>query len=454
MHTNLNTAFKLNAPFNKGNDKRIEKANGVRLLPPKTKAIAKVLGINSSYIFAKLRAKKIADQVSFEIEEEKKKTTTAETQTAPLVCDVCLARDEKVFIHRGTQVYEKEKTTVSAQTDAEFFPDALVQLTSVMNADQLVAVKAFANTILATPPQSQTEIYKLRDHMMDVYNLAQRNRMDNMDSRDLMDTGRLSPILDRERVEGGRFAANVDRNRVDQGRFAAGFDRDRLGDRIEAGRFLPSADREAGRFPANNSRPFSSSVLNDFLDNSTIQRNLDILINRDRGDLHGDRRAPNLAINLRANDAEENFVRNDRFQPAFDTDQRRNADFAMDERRKLETRERELMLNQRGESQLRQMQTLQEEEERRLMEEEHARQQEIILREEEDMRRLAEEMERRQQEMRFEQDLRDFNRGANRGESPDRSTGRAGLHNAWKRGGPNRRSRGAWREPRGRGRGR
>lgn len=328
-------------------------------------------------MFAKLRAKAIANEIDAEV-KKKVEMINADTQTTPIVCNACVVRDQRTFMSRGTQIFEKEKKETSAQTDDEEFLQPLAQMMSRLSSLQLIAVQDFATILLTPLPQNPADMYQMRDQIMDVYNMAHRNGRNGPGSGP-------DAVYRNDSASGGSYSDRArERGDVDQ------------------------------RFPPNKSRPFNSNNHNDFDGGPIRTEHID--------SIDGD------------------YRRDDRFRgPSFDMDQRR--DF-VDGRRIIEERERE-RLRFIAEEQER-MRLLEE----RQMEEEHLRQQELINREDlERMRRLVDD-----DDMRYEQDLMDFNR-----DSPERpgGMGRPGpsFNNQWVRGEGSRRSRGAWRG-KGRGRGR
>lgn len=359
LQTKLNAKFRLNAP--KSSPKSLD--DGVKSLPPRGKVITQLLGLNSTYLFAKMHAKEIAEKVSIEIddEENKKIMLNAETQTSPMTCDTCVARSERVFINRGTQIYEKEKTAAATQTDVDETPGSLAQLLSQLTSAQRQAIKDFATIVVQPAPQNPVEIYKVREQIMDVYNLSHRE---------------------------------------------SGY----------------RGDRD-NRFPPSDSHSFGSV---NFMDN-----------NRNMGDFDrgGGPRHTN-DFDMRNDDNFRRQNERDRIRQPIDIDLR--MDYGVDDRRLIEERERERE---------REILLAEEERQRRIALEERL----IQERNREEMERRIIEEERREQEMRFEQDILDFNR-----ESPDRQIPQRPFNNQWlQRGGANpgaRRSRGAWKGGRGRGR--
>lgn len=197
LHSNLNPLFKFNAP---DNVKKVEAP--LKQLPPHTKEIVKALGIDSSFLFAKMRSKDVASKLceDFQREEEKHKQheldrncnvdmpsvviepkkvvelAHTEMQTEPYHCEKCTERKKIIMLNKHTQVFPRHgKGSIGTQTDEEDYREPIVELLARMTAAQLVAIKDFANIITEPMAQSGVEIFKVRERMMDVYNLSQRD---------------------------------------------------------------------------------------------------------------------------------------------------------------------------------------------------------------------------------------------------------------------------------------
>lgn len=234
--TKLNVKFRLNAP--NVNSKTFDAA--IKSLPPRTKLITQLLGLNSTYLFAKIRAKDIAEQVSIEIADEVKKNLMldAESQTSPMPCDECTARSNRVMINRGTQIYEKERITTATQTDDNGSLGALAQLLSQLTSAQRQAIKEFATIIVQPTPQNSREMFNVREQMMDVYNLSHRDSGPYRGNRDERD-GRF-PQTDLQPFNANNFNDN-NRNmnefeydrRLSDGNFQGSNNRDRFPQQLE-----------------------------------------------------------------------------------------------------------------------------------------------------------------------------------------------------------------------------
>lgn len=420
LQTRSNPPFSLNAlkgPLQ-------VKCDGLKALPSRTRVIAQALGLSSSHIFAKLRAKEIADQVSIEIDDEANKieTVDAECQTAPLECNDCVVRSRRTFLNKGIQTYESKKDSTATQTDEEEFIQPLARLMARLSSSQLAAVQDFAGIVLGPRAQSSADMNTLREQLVDAYKLAYprdnyRGASDHGDGRfssNFFNAGQ-NNFLDLN-------AANRNFNNIPMSRDMDDFDRGGQGGNSNSGSGIGGGGSGGGGGGGSNSRQPA-----DF-----DMRNID-----------------------------DNFRRDSNYQGNFETEQRRKLELQreMELRREVELR-RDLEL--RREIERRREIELRDEErrvvdernrfmdpdevQRRLMEEEHIRQQELILHEREEMERLA-----REEDVRFQKDTRDFNSR----ESPERQ-GRSGPFNKnqWmtNRGEPSRRSRGAWKSAqRGRG---
>lgn len=394
LQARLNPSFRLNAL----KEQAQAKCDGLKSLPLRTQIIAQALGASSSYVFAKLRAKEIADLVSIEIDDEVNKieTVEAECQTVPLECDDCVVRGKRTFLNKGIQAHGSKTESIETQTDEEEFIQPLARLMSRLSSVQLAAVQDFAGVILRPRPHSSSDMSKLREQLFDAYKLAYRGPVDN---------------------------------------------------------YRWPSDHGDARFSSNNPNSFNANA-NNYPDINPNNRNFNNNpMNREVNDF--DRGGSGGGGNNQRRPGDFD-MRDGNYQASFDVDQRRNVELQreLEIRREIELRDEERrMLEERnrfiGADQLQRRQL-----EEQLMEAEHMRQQELILREHEEMERLA---SAREQDIRFEQDIRDFNSR----ESPDRlGAGPARLNpfnNKWQggRGEPSRRSRGAWKNaPKGRAGGR
>lgn len=189
IHSTLNVPFKLNAEPTV----QVNKVAGIRMLPKRVKDICTALGINSSMMFDKLRTKELSIQITDQIKNEletvespreeillqTKTIPTVEkgemsTQTAPIECEPCLDRKKRVMINQHTQIFLKF-SSIGIQTNEKDYREPIVEQLSSMTAAQLVAIKDFANIITEPRPQNSVEMFKIRERMMDIYNLSQRD---------------------------------------------------------------------------------------------------------------------------------------------------------------------------------------------------------------------------------------------------------------------------------------
>lgn len=373
LESRLNPTFKLNNL--KSQTEQIIRNDGMRALPDQTKQITNSLGLNSAYLFTKLRAKEIANEIDVALNT--KTTVDIEVQTLPFVCDTCERRNRREFINRGTQVFEARKDEIGIQTDVEEYRDPLAKMMARLSSTQLKAVRDFASLMLLPEPQSPAEMAKLRDDVLDVYYSQWGN-------------GRLDDYPDRGRHHGDMDQRmnnmNMNMNMNDYNRGGGG----------NGGH--PRIPHDCGGPNMGGGGPNMGG---------------------------GGPNMGGIGLNMGGGGPMNNdYGGNNYGPPNLDN----NCGYENDH-----------MLA-------------------RQMEEEHMRQQELIQREEMERQRmilLNEEAERREQDMRFEQDLMDFNRN-----SPDNMGGDMGqrfgnnMNNQRQpRGDGGRRSRGSWKS-RGRGRGR
>lgn len=152
-------------------------------LTGKTKDIAKVLGFNCGFIFSKMRMQRMANKVIKEIdikhEEikklEKPKIADSITQTGDYKCPTCLVREAKKYVTVGIQNTGPRKLSVKTQTDEEDYRHPLIQTLARMTAAQLIAMADFAKLMASDRPTTANEMFQLRERLMDIYNLGQRD---------------------------------------------------------------------------------------------------------------------------------------------------------------------------------------------------------------------------------------------------------------------------------------
>lgn len=185
----------------------------IKQLPEITKEIVKCFGMDSDALHSKIRAKEVAAVLSKElvttsrsnvvirptpsaaipkpptpsVQLPKKicKDATVQTvklsqpsvssQTEAFQCEKCLIQKRKMFVNKSTQIFPTKKTETAVQTDEEDYREPIVELLSHLTAAQLVAVKDFATIVMEPRPQSSVDMFKVRERMMDVYNLSQRD---------------------------------------------------------------------------------------------------------------------------------------------------------------------------------------------------------------------------------------------------------------------------------------
>lgn len=235
--TALNTTFKISAAQND-----IPKAVvGVKHLPKRVKDVAIALGIKSSFLFEKLRTKELTAQLSDAIQENiivppiqiKQEfptataiTATIATFTQPIVqpivtpkppppptpkcdsgtqtqkadCDTCVKRSKVITVNKQTQHFQRV-CSIGVQTNEKDYREPIVEQLARMTAAQLVAIKDFANIITEPRPQNAAELFKLKERMMDTYNLSQRDA-------DAVRTAEENRLDDVNYIEQLRFRSN------------------------------------------------------------------------------------------------------------------------------------------------------------------------------------------------------------------------------------------------------
>lgn len=191
-HSTLNATFKLNAPTPNAPITN----TGLKMLPKRVKDVASALGINCEFLFEKMRSKELTAQIADQINQPAEldteppigeiliQTTTnphpvIETadigiQTPKYECNQCTERNKRTMINANSQTYFRG-ISIGVQTNERDYREPIVELLSRMTAAQLVAIKDFANIIDEPLPRNRDEMYKVRERLMDIYNLSQRD---------------------------------------------------------------------------------------------------------------------------------------------------------------------------------------------------------------------------------------------------------------------------------------
>lgn len=191
-HSTMNPAFKLNAAPNAS----VKNIAGLKMLPKRVREIAQSLSIDSTFLFEKTRTKEltaqITDQIRSGLTEQDTipqgevlvqtntiplatvETSDYGTQTAEFNCDECTERSQRVMINKHTQSTWKS-CNIGVQTNEKDYREPIVELLSKMTAAQLVALKDFANIVDEPRPQNSVDMFKIRERLMDIYNLSQRD---------------------------------------------------------------------------------------------------------------------------------------------------------------------------------------------------------------------------------------------------------------------------------------
>lgn len=203
------------------------------MLPHRVKNIAQALGIKSSFLFDKMRTKELNAQITDQIRSELHgddndaattgsscsgnvntgeiliqtktvplptiETVSTASQTNELKCEKCTERSRRTMVSAHTQVFLKN-CSIGTQTNEKDYREPIVELLSRMTAAQLVAIKDFANIIDEPRPCREMEYTRIRERLIDIYNLSQRdadtvraaeeNQMDEVSYMDQQSAGR------------------------------------------------------------------------------------------------------------------------------------------------------------------------------------------------------------------------------------------------------------------------
>lgn len=256
-HSIFNATFKLNAPKNAS-----LKNPGLKMLPKRVKDVAQSLGINSEFLFEKMRTKElnaqITDQIKFGMETETSKgeiliqTNTVPlpliemaemgTQTADFKCGPCVERKKRIMVNEHSQTFIRG-VSIGVQTNEKDYREPIVELLSRMTAAQLVAIKDFANFVNEPRPRNTEEMYKAREKLMDIYSLSQRDAdaVRSAEDNHIDDT----PLIDQQRFRGrdsSMFGDGPSRDFDRRSRSPRFNNGNNIGDRSSFGRNFESND--------------------------------------------------------------------------------------------------------------------------------------------------------------------------------------------------------------------
>lgn len=154
----------------------------LQFLPQRTRELVKILGYNCSVILNRLKLKDFADRVVNDIQDidlEKKRTKErsykdCEMQTESYKCPTCIHQDSKTFSNKSIQTDGQKKVNIRTQTNEKDYRDPLIRSLSRLTAGQLVAVSDFVNLVCEPRPSTSTELFSVREKLMDIYNLSDR----------------------------------------------------------------------------------------------------------------------------------------------------------------------------------------------------------------------------------------------------------------------------------------
>lgn len=184
----LNVTFKLNAPPNV----RVKNVDGIRMLPKRVKDVCTALSIDSRMMFDKLRTKEVSNQIADQLMKTEiadtyqpdilvqtrnipnVETSEISTQTKAFDCEKCTERQKRVMVNVHSQI-TPITFNIGIQTDEKDYREPIVKQLSQMTAAQLVAIRDFADIITEPRPQMQVEMHRIRERLMDIYNLSQRD---------------------------------------------------------------------------------------------------------------------------------------------------------------------------------------------------------------------------------------------------------------------------------------
>lgn len=144
-------------------------------------AVVQALGFSCDQLAEALRMKSMANQVISKIQQQHppsvvtRVTRNIYVQTTPTECDACAERRQLICLNQSVQTDAPKMVSIKVQTNADNFAEPLLNTLKTMSSAQLVAMTDFARIICDPRPSNSEEMFKLREQLMDVYNLSQRD---------------------------------------------------------------------------------------------------------------------------------------------------------------------------------------------------------------------------------------------------------------------------------------
>lgn len=153
------------------------------VLPTRSTFVIQSLGFSCDQLVEALRMKSMAKTVISKVQGKQQSSTVRTAvvtrnvyiQTAPMECDVCEERKNTICLNQSVQTEETKCVSIKVQTDNEIYTEPVFNTLKSMTSAQLVAMTDFAHIVCDPRPSNSEEMFKLREQLMDVYNLSQRD---------------------------------------------------------------------------------------------------------------------------------------------------------------------------------------------------------------------------------------------------------------------------------------
>lgn len=152
------------------------------VLPTRSTAVLRALGFGCNQLVEALRMKTLVTKV-IETSQPKQSYSTKTTtitknvyvQTMEIECEVCAERKNIVCLNQSVQTESPKSVSIKVQTNTENYSEPVFNTLKSMTSAQLVAMTDFAHIVCDPRPSNSEEMFKLREQLMDVYNLSQRD---------------------------------------------------------------------------------------------------------------------------------------------------------------------------------------------------------------------------------------------------------------------------------------
>lgn len=194
-------------------------------LPTRSSSVVQTLGFSCGQLFEAIRMKSMASEVITKIQEKQTSTVALKTvttknvyvQTMPMECETCEERKNTTCLNQSVQTEGPKSVSIKVQTNTENYTEPVFNTLKSMTSAQLVAMTDFAHIVCDPRPSNSEEMFKLREQLMDVYNLSQRDdEAVRMAERQRLNSVRSLLSTHRRVTDGSTVSVSVDNNTMNQ----------------------------------------------------------------------------------------------------------------------------------------------------------------------------------------------------------------------------------------------